>query len=118
MNRPGLLLAILVSTVVSTSGCGTARRGEPTAGSLVIQDEQTARGQRAFMASCHQCHPAGMAGLGPAINNKPLPGFMIRMQTRAGLGAMPGFSSSELSDDALDAIVVYLQALRKHDSGG
>jgi mono/diheme cytochrome c family protein len=66
------------------------------------------------MTSCHQCHPGGMAGLGPAINNKPLPGFLIKMQSRAGLGAMPGFSSSELSEEELDAVVAYLKALRKH----
>ena len=115
MKCSGLLLAILVIAMMSSLGCGTARRGEAIAGPLVIQDQQTALGQRAFMTSCHQCHPAGMAGLGPAINNKPLPGAMIKMQTRAGLGAMPGFSSSELSDEDLDAVVVYLQALRKHD---
>ena len=114
MRRSGLLLAILVTAMMSTPGCGTARRGEPIAGPLVIQDQQIALGQRAFMTSCHQCHPGGMAGLGPAINNKPLPGFMIKLQSRAGLGAMPGFSSSELSDEELDAVVAYLKALRKH----
>ena len=61
------------------------------------------------MTSCHQCHPGGKAGLGPAINNKPLPGFMIKLQSRAGVGAMPGFSSSELSDEELNAIVAYLK---------
>jgi mono/diheme cytochrome c family protein len=114
MKRSRLLLAILIAAIASTPGCGTARRGEPIAGTLATQDEQIALGQRSFMTSCHQCHPGGMAGLGPAINNKPLPGFMIKLQSRAGLGAMPGFSSSELSDEELDAIVVYLKALRKH----
>src|SRR5687768_7238801 len=105
MKRSGLLFAILIAAIASTPGCGTARRGEPIVGSLAVQDEQIAIGQRAFMNSCHQCHPGGMAGLGPAINNKPLPGFMIKLQSRAGVGAMPGFSSSELSDEELDAIV-------------
>ena len=114
MKRSGLLLALLVIAMMSTPGCGSARRGEPFNGPLVIQDQQLALGQRAFMTSCHQCHPGGMAGLGPAINNKPLSGAMIKMQTRAGLGAMPGFSSSELSEEDLDAVVAYLKALRKH----
>jgi mono/diheme cytochrome c family protein len=114
MKCSGPLLAILIMAEVSSLGCGTARRGEPIAGPLVIQDEQAALGQRAFMSSCHQCHPGGMAGLGPGINDKPLPGFMIKMQTRAGLGAMPGFSAGELSDEELDAIVAYLIALRNH----
>jgi mono/diheme cytochrome c family protein len=114
MKRCVLLFAILIAAVASTPGCGTARRDEPIAGPLGIQDPQIALGQRVYMTSCHQCHPGGTAGLGPAINNKPLPGFMIKMQTRAGLGAMPGFSSSELSDEELDAVVAYLKALRKH----
>jgi mono/diheme cytochrome c family protein len=114
MKRSGLLLAILIAALASAPGCGSARRGEPIVGPLVVEDEQIALGQRAFMTSCHQCHPGGMGGLGPAINNKPLPGFMIQMQSRAGLGAMPSFSSSELSDEQLDAIAAYLKALRKH----
>ena len=108
-------LVILAIFLTGATGCSSARRSEPIKGPLVIDDQQLAIGQRAFMTSCHQCHPGGMAGLGPAINNKPLPGFMIKMQSRVGLGAMPGFSSAELSDEDLNAIVVYLKALRKHD---
>ncbi|WDT80226.1 MAG: cytochrome c [Candidatus Manganitrophus sp.] len=50
------------------------------------------RGETIFMHACNQCHPKGEAGLGPALNNKPLPAFMIRFQVRHGLGAMPAFS--------------------------
>ena len=108
-------LVILVTALAGAIGCSSARRSEPIKGSLILDDQQLIAGQRAFMTSCHQCHPGGMAGLGPAINNKPLPGFMIKMQSRVGLGAMPGFSSAELPGEDLDAIVAYLKALRTHE---
>lgn len=53
-----------------------------------------------------------MAGLGPAINDKPLPGWLIKTQVRQGLGAMPSFDESELSETDLDALVAYLAALK------
>jgi mono/diheme cytochrome c family protein len=66
------------------------------------------------MAHCQPCHPGGEAGLGPAINDKPLPGFLIRLQVRSGVGAMPAFSAEEISVDELAALTAYLKALRRH----
>lgn len=37
------------------------------------------------------------------INNKPLPGFLIKFQVRNGLGAMPAFSKEHVSPEELDA---------------
>ena len=84
-----------------TAGC-SARRGEPFLGALRISEPGIARGQQVFYRDCHQCHPGGEAGLGPAINNKPLPGFLIKFQVRNGLGAMPAFSQNEISPEELD----------------
>lgn len=92
--------------------CGSARRGEPLTGALRL-DEQEARGKLVFDRFCHSCHPGGEAGVGPAINNKPLPGFMIRFQVRHGVGAMPGFPEQAISDDELEAVISYLTALRR-----
>jgi mono/diheme cytochrome c family protein len=102
------LLALLLA------GCSTARRGEPIEGPLPITSEKVARGQKVFMTHCHKCHPGGEAGLGFALNNKPLPGPMIKMQVRAGVGAMPSFSKELLPDDQLDDLIAYLETLRKH----
>lgn len=66
------------------------------------------------MKHCSQCHPGGEAGVGPAINDKPLPGFLIRFQVRQGLGAMPAFSIERITDDQLTDVITYLQALRGH----
>jgi mono/diheme cytochrome c family protein len=70
--------------------------------------------QRVFNAHCDQCHPGGEAGLGPALNNKPLPPFLMKIQVRRGLGAMPGFSEKLISDRELDNLIAYTKALRHH----
>jgi mono/diheme cytochrome c family protein len=107
------IVSLMISGLLLTTGC-SARRGEPIVGPLAISEPAIARGQQVFMRECHQCHPGGEAGLGPAINNKPLPGFLIKFQVRNGLGAMPAFSQNEISPEELDHLVDYLKALRNH----
>lgn len=110
--------AALLTGCVLLAGCGSARRGVPLTGEHTPPTEQVALGQRVFDANCNQCHPGGATGLGPALNNKPLPGWAIRLQVRYGLGAMPGFSSREIPDEQLDALVVYLKWLRDLERRG
>jgi len=117
MSPPRLVLAgsravAALACLSALIGCGSARRGEPVAPPLVLTAEE-ARGERIFMRECHVCHPGGEGGLGPAINNKPLPGFLIRFQVRRGLGAMPAFPDEKIPPGELDAIVDYLKALRR-----
>src|SRR5688572_581576 len=47
------------------------------------------------MQHCHQCHPFGQGGLGPALNDKPAPRFLVKTQVRLGFGTMPGFSKNQ-----------------------
>lgn len=110
-SRLVLLLALLLLGLVSA--CGPARRGEPFTQLQLSEAEQ--KGQEHFMRYCHQCHPGGAAGLGPAINNKPLPRWLMRLQVRRGLGAMPSFSEEHISDDELEQILDFLKALRAQD---
>jgi mono/diheme cytochrome c family protein len=81
---------------------------------MTIASPDTKQGQQAFMKHCHQCHPGGEAGLGPAINNKPLPKFLMRFQVRHGFGAMPAFSEQEISEEDLDHLITYLKELKGH----
>jgi mono/diheme cytochrome c family protein len=92
----------------------SGRRSEPLRGSLDISDPKVAHGQVVYMAKCDKCHPGGDAGLGPSINNKPLPGFLVSYQTRHGLGAMPAFKEDEIPKADLDDVVAYLKALRRN----
>jgi mono/diheme cytochrome c family protein len=104
------ILAVLLLTVLAA--CGSARRGEPILGQDVVLSPTALRGERVFMAHCHQCHPGGEAGLGPPVNNVPTPGFLMRFQVRHGLGAMPSFGPDQVSPADLDALVAYLGEIR------
>jgi len=112
-RRGTAIVSFIISGLLLTTAC-SARRGEPIVGPLAISETPIAHGQQVFMRECHQCHPGGEAGLAPAINNKPLPGFLIKLQVRNGLGAMPAFSQNEISPEDLDHLVDYLKALRNH----
>lgn len=117
-NRANHRVALLlVMTAIVCLACGTARR-RPPLGPAPALSEQAATGQVAFMEKCDRCHPGGEAGLGPALNDKPLPDFLKRFQVRKGLGTMPHFSHEELSDAQLDAILEYLKALHQNPSRG
>lgn len=108
MSRPLLLACALL-----LEACGPAQVGEPFGPPVRLASAEAETGQRVFMAHCHQCHPGGAAGLGPAINNKPLPDFLMRLQVRRGLGAMPEFDERLISEAELDALLAYLQELRQ-----
>ena len=108
------VLFVLAVLAVLATGCESARK-QDIAPAQIASDPQLAQGRLVFMHTCNQCHPGGAAGLGPAINDKPLPAGMIKMQVRKGLGTMPHFSEHHVSDQELDAVVRYLQALRHQE---
>lgn len=96
--------------------CESARRSEPLVGAFVPASAEVERGQLLFARHCNQCHTGGEAALGPALNDKPLPASLLRLQVRQGLGAMPAFDATEISDRELDELIAYVQALREHGS--
>ena len=106
-----MVRALLI--LILLAGC-SARRSEPVAGPFRPESPMVAQGEVAFDQHCSRCHPGGERGLAPAINNKPLPGFLIKLQVRHGVGAMPAFSEKELSPEHLDALVKYLKELRRN----
>ncbi len=111
--RP-LAAVLALAACAFGAGCAGSRRSEPLVGPFAAGSPEIARGERVFMRECQPCHPGGEAGLGPALNDKPLPGFMIRTQVRLGAGAMPAFSDAELPAADLDAILAYVAARREH----
>lgn len=115
-RRPPCVIAAAVLAAALGTGC-SARRSEPLVGPLEGASPEVLRGAVAFDLHCTRCHPGGERGLAPAINNKPLPGFLIRFQVRRGLGAMPAFSEEEIPREDLDALVAYLKTLRRQDRG-
>src|SRR5205085_8231145 len=96
----------LIAALLLYVGCGPARRSEPLRGPVVLTPAAE-RGRTVFMQNCYKCHPGGEAGLGPALNDKPLPTFLKRFQVRHGLGAMPSFSKNEVDDAQLGDVMAY-----------
>ena len=114
MKRP---IAIgWVSLLVVLGACATARKVEPLAPPIDVSDPRVARGQKVFFQHCHQCHPHGQGGLGPALVNKPLPAFLMAFQVRHGLGAMPSFGPDKIPPADVDALMAYIKAVRANPS--
>ena len=109
MKRDVLIGCLLVLA----SGCGSPRRSEPFAGPF-DGDRAEARGRMLFEQHCSKCHPGGEAGLGPSLNEKPLPVFLMKLQVRKGLGAMPSFDERELGDRELSDLMDFVVAYRRH----
>jgi len=104
-----LLVLLLGSLGVA---CGSGRQSAPLDGELKLNAEQR-QGQVLFHKFCHQCHPHGEAGLGPAINTNPAPLVAVRLQVRAGLGAMPAFPDSLIPDRDLQQLLAFVDAQRE-----
>ena len=102
-------LAVAATTSLLLPACGSARRGEPLTREPVAEPSALVQeGHRLFDTFCNSCHPGGTAGIGLALNNKPLPEAAIRFQVRNGIGAMPAFDEKTISDEQLDAIIEYI----------
>ena len=113
------LLGLFV--LVTTMGCRSARRGEPMVGAFSTNDPAVQHGKLVFQRKCSMCHPGGEGGLGPAINDKPLPAFAMKLQVRTGLVGfyvMPAFDKHQISSEDLDDLMRYIKALRKERTHG
>ena len=110
MSRAARAFAAMALVLALASACGTTRL-EETAGGPPPMTENARRGEVVFMQRCHKCHPHGEAGLGPAINGKPLPSWLLHLQIRNGLGMMPSFGDDLVDETQLEDLLEYL-ALR------
>ena len=105
---------LLPAALLLLGACGTARRSEPFRGPMEYPSSDVAQGHVVYKQYCQPCHPGGEAGLGPSINDKPLPGFLIKFQVRHGMGAMPAFKEEVIPDEQLRQMVKYMMALKKN----
>lgn len=83
-----------------------------------IMTDNEFRGMRLFMLHCNKCHPGGEQGVGPSLNDKPLPDFLIHFQIRQGIGDMPAFTKDELTKEEVQQIVRYVRFMRKEFGNG
>ncbi len=106
------MILMILGTLLIVISCSAPKR-IPYAEIVEMPNENLRQGRELFNSHCATCHPNAMAGLGPAIINKPLPESLIRFQIRNGLGVMPAFDETILSDAEVEAIAEYLVYLRK-----
>lgn len=111
--------ACMVAAMMSAiAGCQpTARRPNQVPAPVLRTRPPLAEGQRVFMQHCNQCHVGGAAGLGPALNQRPFLPLMVKLQVRAGFGAMPSFSDRQISGSQLDDVIRYMKYLHDHPEG-
>jgi mono/diheme cytochrome c family protein len=103
-----IIFFLTVTALLFIAACSS--RINPPSGDMQQQlSEKAIKGQKIYMDNCNTCHPAGRAGLGPGIFNKPLPGFMIKFQVRNGVGRMPAFKRKDISPEELDQLVRYIK---------
>jgi mono/diheme cytochrome c family protein len=103
---------VLTGLGLLLGACGAGRRGEPLVGRMNLSDPAIAHGQIVYARACDHCHPGGEGGLGPSLNDKPLPVWLMRLQVRHGLGVMPEFPEDVLSDTDVDDLLAYIKARR------
>ena len=115
MKTPLRVLSVLIPVCALLAACHSVRRGDPLGRTVQLSSPGAEHGRVVFQQHCHRCHPNGEAGLGPALNNKPAPKFLMKTQVRLGLGAMPSFGKDEIGAQELDDLVTYIVALRKAD---
>src|SRR4051794_34568929 len=95
-SRTGRAAVWSAAIVLAAVGCRSARRGEPIVGPLSSNDPAVQHGKIVFARQCYACHPGGEGGLGPGLNDKPLPVFAMKLQVRTGIvgfGVMPSFNA-------------------------
>lgn len=103
------LFAVLFA--LSVTSCGTARHAAPLVESAPPLSESAERGHIVYDRYCNPCHPNGSAGLGPALNDKPLVSPAVKLQIRQGVGAMPAFDDQVINDEELEDLVEYVDWL-------
>jgi mono/diheme cytochrome c family protein len=118
-----IALATLTLTLgtLLTGGCHSVRRGEPIVGTITTSEPAVQHGKVVFQRRCSSCHPGGEGGLGPGLNDKPLPVFAMKLQVRTGLvgfGVMPSFDQHKIPSEDLDDLMRYIKTLRKHSHPG
>lgn len=107
MNKNGLICYLVLTVIIASCAL---RKSEPVKQKMFSpKNTEVARGEQVYMVHCQKCHPAGEAGLGPAINSNPAPQFLKRFQVRHGLGVMPSFKKDEISKADLRAVSKYMK---------
>lgn len=112
MKRPWVFALALISVLA----------GAAPASPKASKADQVAHGRLVFQQYCAACHGSGIGrpgtevlqlryqGAVPALlaDRKDLNAEVVQAVTRNGIGWMPGFRKTEITDRELDALAAYL----------
>jgi mono/diheme cytochrome c family protein len=120
-----ILIGIATIIFIATAGCGDNRQEvkqkqsvhhtsetEPRTKIPVTLSIDEFEGMKLFMRTCNKCHPGGEKGIGPALNDKALPNFLVHWQVRLGGGDMPKFTDEQISKKQLEQITAFVRMMR------
>lgn len=111
MKKRETIAAVIAIAFTLLASC-SRRHSEPITGKTVdVSNPHIRSGQVLYNRYCEKCHPAGEAGLGPEVTNKP--GFARKFQVRHGLGVMPEFKKGVIGKRELRDMMAYLNDLRR-----
>ena len=96
------------------AGCASSHSYAPSPEPVVVASPALLErhGEEVFRRTCNACHPGGGRGLGPALT-RPIERASAIDQVRLGFGEMPPFTIEQLSDAELDAVLAYLETIRR-----
>jgi mono/diheme cytochrome c family protein len=110
-----VIFSVLLMFCITLAACSSRRIEKDMSNG---EDPQIAAGRLVFKYNCQKCHPNGEAGVGPALNQLPLPRGLIKARVRSRafmlyLGRMPQFSKHEISKQELSNLVAYMKYMEK-----
>lgn len=123
MSRPRSLLALGLLTVFLLGACAPAPTPTPTAtptkaptatpraGALSPEAEQ---GKALFTSKgCAGCHGPNAEGSGVGPNLAGKTEAQVKKQVRTPTGAMPAFTTAQVSDEELNKIAAFITSLKR-----
>jgi mono/diheme cytochrome c family protein len=114
--------AILLAAACGGGGGGAGETAEPGAAAaggepaLVVTDPAeweslSASGKTSFDIACGSCHPGGDADLGPSLKGHALTVAHMTKQIREGSGRMKPIDETQLPEEQMKGLMVYLSTL-------
>jgi mono/diheme cytochrome c family protein len=112
MRSACIIISLVILALVSS--CDSSRRIE--ANMQQNESKEVSNGRNIYKINCQKCHPDGEAGVGPAVANIHLPGFLTRYRIRSRsfllwTGRMPAFKKDEISKKEMDDLIAYIKKL-------
>jgi mono/diheme cytochrome c family protein len=107
-GQEAALIGLGLATFVAVVACDTGT----SAATTPLPESTLKTGEKVFNTYCAVCHPGGGAGSGPSLILSFKSDAQRRTIVRQGHRPMPAFSSADISDAELDALLGYIRTLK------